>query len=186
MRMSATALCALVIALYRVISGGFRYYDFFAAIFLILMATAATAIFALSLERRCKTKWLIGISEAALLFSLVYASRTVTFLSFPLAPMAALFFTLYICANRSAVQGILAAVIAGLAYQPIQAPAPVLAALVIVSVPSPSSMALAISTVEANSAISPAPGTALTASPALSLQLAASDQFPASPPPVHR
>ena len=130
LRMSATALCALVIALYRVISGGFRYYDFFAAIFLVLMATAATAIFALSLERRCKTKWLIGVSEAALLFSLVYASRTVTFLSFPLAPMAALFFTLYICANRSAVQGILAAVIAGLAYQPIQAPAPVLAALV--------------------------------------------------------
>ena len=130
LRMSAAAIGALVIALYRVISGGFRYYDLFAAIFLILMAASATVVFALSLERRCQNKWLIGISEAALLFSLVYASRTVSLLTFPLAPMAALFFTLYICANRSALQGILAAVIAGLAYDPMQAPALLLAALV--------------------------------------------------------
>ena len=130
LRMSAAALCALVIALHRVIAGGFRYYDWFAALFIILMATAATAVFALSLERRTETKWLIGVSEAALLFSLVYAARTVTLLSFPLAPMAALFFTLYICANRKTVEGILAAGIAGLAYDPIQAPALLLAALV--------------------------------------------------------
>ena len=130
LRMSTAALCALVLALHRIISGGFRYYDLFAALFLILMAAAATVVFALSLERRCEKKWLVGISEAALLFSLVYASRTVTLLSFPLAPMAALFFTLYICANRTAVEGILAAGIAGLAYEPIQAPALLLAALV--------------------------------------------------------
>ena len=130
LRMSAASLCALVIALCRVISGGFRYYDWFAALFMILMATAATALFALSLERRSEVKWLIGISEAALLFTLVYASRTVTLLSFPLAPMAALFFTLYVCANRTAMAGILAAGVAGLAYDPIQAPALLLAALV--------------------------------------------------------
>ena len=130
LRMSAAALCALVIALHRVISGGFRYYDWFAALFVILMATAATAIFALSLEQRTQNKWLIGISEASLLFSLVYASRTVTLLSFPLSPMAALFFTLYVCANRSAVEGIVAAGIGGIAYEPIQAPALLLAALV--------------------------------------------------------
>ena len=130
LRMSAAALCALVIALHRVISGGFRYYDWFAALFVILMATAATAIFALSLEQRTQNKWLIGISEASLLFSLVYASRTVTLLSFPLSPMAALFFTLHVCANRSAVEGIVAAGIGGIAYEPIQAPALLLAALV--------------------------------------------------------
>lgn len=130
LRMSAAALCALVLALHRVISGGFRYYDWFAAIFVIFMAAAATVIFALSLEKRSDSKWLIGISEAALLFSLVWAARTVTFLSFPLSPMAALFFTLYVCANRTALQGILAAGVAGLAYDPIQAPAFLLAALV--------------------------------------------------------
>ena len=130
LRMSAAALCALILALYRVISGGFRYYDWFAALFVILMATAATAVFALSLEKRSGSKWLIAVSEAALLFTLVYASRTVVFLSFPLAPMAALFFTLYICANRSVLAGILTAVIAGIAYDPIQAPALLLAALV--------------------------------------------------------
>ena len=130
LRMSTAALCTLVIALHRIISGGFRYYDFFAALFVILMATSATAVFALSLERRTEVKWLVGLSEAALLFSLVYASRTVTLLSFPLAPMAALFFTLYICANRTALQGILASGIAGLAYEPMQAPALLLAALV--------------------------------------------------------
>ena len=130
LRMSAASLCALVLALHRVIAGGFRYYDWFAAVFIILMATVATVLFALSLEKRSSNKWLIGISEAALLFTLVYASRTVTLLSFPLAPMAALFFTLYICANRTAVQGILTAGVAGLAYDPIQAPALLLAALV--------------------------------------------------------
>ena len=130
LRMSAAALCALVLALYRVIDGGFRFYDWFSALFIILMAVAATAVFALSLEKRSESKWLIGASEAALLFALVYASRTVVFLSFPLAPMAALFFTLYICANRSALQGILAAGVAGLAYDPIQAPALLIAALV--------------------------------------------------------
>ena len=130
LRMSAAALCALVIALHRVISGGFRFYDWFAALFVIIMATAATAVFALSLERRCGSRWLVGVSEAALLFTLVYASRTVTLLTFPLAPMAALFFTLYICANRSAVEGILAAGIAGLAWEPIHAPALLLAVLV--------------------------------------------------------
>ena len=130
LRMSAASLCGLALALHRVIVGGFRYYDWFAAVFLILMATAATAVFALSLEKRSKNKWLIGFSEAALLFSLVYAARTVTFLSFPLAPMAALFFTLYICANRSTVAGIVTAGIAGIAYEPIQAPALLLAALV--------------------------------------------------------
>ena len=130
LRMSAAAIGALAIALYRIISGGFRYYDLFAALFLIAMASVATVVFALSLEHRCENKWLIGFSEAALLFSLVYASRTVTLLSFPLAPMAALFFTLYICANRTALQGILAAGIAGIAYDPLQAPALLLAALV--------------------------------------------------------
>lgn len=130
LRMSAAALCALIIALQRVIGGGFRYYDWFAALFTVLMAIAATAVFALSLERRTDANWLIGISEAALLFSLVYAAKTVTLLSFPLAPMAALFFTLYVCANRSAKEGILAAGVAGIAYDPIQAPALLLAALV--------------------------------------------------------
>ena len=130
LRMSAAALCSLFIALQRIISGGFRYYDWFAALFLIFMATAATAVFALSLEKRSDNKWFIGISEAALLFTLVYASRTVMLLSFPLAPMAALFFTLYICSTRGTLQGILTAGIAGLAYDPIQAPALLLAALV--------------------------------------------------------
>lgn len=129
LRTSAAAVCALIVALHRVIAGGFRYYDWFAALFVVLMSAAATAIFSFSLERRTENKWLIGISEAALLFSLVRASGTVTLLSFPLAPMAALFFTLFICAQRGALQGLLAAGIAGLSYDPLQAPAFLLAAL---------------------------------------------------------
>ena len=130
LRISSAALCALVIALSRVISGGFRFYDWFAALFIIFMASAATAVFSFSLEGRGGNKWLVGFSKAALLFTLVYAARTVTFLTFPLSPMAALFFTLYICSNRGTLEGILAAAIAGLAYDPIQAPAFLLAALV--------------------------------------------------------
>ncbi len=130
LRMAAASICVLIIALWRIISGGFHYYDWFAALFCILMAAAATAIYTPALVGRVSDRVWIRISEAALLFSVIFAARAVTLLSFPLAPMAALFFTLYVCANRSAVQGICASVVAGLAYSPIHIPAFLLAALV--------------------------------------------------------
>ena len=129
LRMATAAVCVLIISLYRIFAGGFRYYDLFAAIFSVLLTPTAAMVYSVSLEKRTRSEILKTVSEAALLFSLIYAANTVTFLSFPFAPILALFFTLFLCQSRGYVIGIAAAGLCGLAYAPLHAPAFLLAAL---------------------------------------------------------
>ncbi len=130
LRMVAAALGALIIGLYYAIAGGFQYYDLFAAVFAVIFCPVAVMVYAVSLGERGRIAWLTHLSEAALLLSLVFAARTVTFLSFPLSPMVALFVALYVSHTRGIVQGSAAAVLGGLAFAPIHAPAFLLAALI--------------------------------------------------------
>ncbi len=129
LRVASAAICALVLGLHRVITGGFHFYDWFAAVFVVVVASAVTVVYAICLEKRTDAPLLIGLSEGALLFSLAFSARTVLLVGFPLAPIIALFFTFYACEHRSAVQGVLASLLLGIAYAPIQAPAFLLAAL---------------------------------------------------------
>ncbi len=129
LRMGAAGVAALLISLYRIISGGFRYYDLFAAIFCVAVAASATAVFSVALEARCTSRILCKISEAALLFSAVYAAGGITVLGFPVAPILALFATLAISYTRGAVDGIAAGVLCGLAFAPLWIPAYLSAAL---------------------------------------------------------
>jgi len=130
LRMATAAVCGLVVSLYRVIAGEFSYYDWFAALFTVVMTVVATAVFSISFEKRTELALLMRFSEAALLFSIVYSARAVTFFSFPLAPMAALFFTLYACTYRTGTQGICASILCGWGYSILHAPGFLLAALV--------------------------------------------------------
>ncbi|MBQ8310684.1 MAG: SpoIIE family protein phosphatase [Clostridia bacterium] len=129
LRMATAALGSLIVSLYRVFAGGFRYYDLFAVIFALVMTPALVAVYSVAMERRIDSRVLRTVSEAALVFSLVYAARTVTLLGFPLSPMLALFFTLLICRSHGAVQGIGSALLCGVAYDLMMAPAFMLAAL---------------------------------------------------------
>ncbi len=130
LRMVAAALGALIVGLYYAIAGGFQYYDLFAAVFSVILCPVAVMVYSVSLGAHTKHAWMTRVSEAALLLSLVFAARTVMFLSFPLSPMVALFVALYISDTRGIVQGSVAALLGGLALDVIHAPAFLLAALV--------------------------------------------------------
>lgn len=129
LRIATAAVCSLIVGLWRIISGGFRYYDLFAAVFSVLFVAVAVTVFSVCMEQRSHSKLLIRISGWALLFSFVWAANTVALLSFPLSPMMALFFSLYASAERGAKAGIGTALVCGIAYAPIYAPACLFASL---------------------------------------------------------
>ncbi|MBQ2734422.1 MAG: SpoIIE family protein phosphatase [Clostridia bacterium] len=130
LRMIAAALGALIVGLYYAIAGGFQYYDLFAAVFAVIFCPVAVMVYSVALGTHTKFAWMTRLSEASLLLSLVFAARTVTFLSFPLSPMVALFVSLYVSHTRGIVQGSVAALLSGFALDVIHAPAFLLAALV--------------------------------------------------------
>lgn len=130
LRMATAAVCMFVIALYRVFEGGFRYYDWFAAVFAVVTATVATAVYSVALDETSPLPLFRDISAGALLFSLVFAARSVTLLHLPLAPILALFFTFYACAVYGSGKGIAASLLCGVAYHPLYAPGVLLAALI--------------------------------------------------------
>ena len=130
LRMATAAACAFILALYRIIAGGFRYYDLFAAIFVLLITPAAVAVYSVWLGGREERRVAYRISQSALLFSIVWAASPLTvFADFSLSAMLALFFTLYACAFEGTVAGVAASAICGVAHDPIHAPAFLLAAL---------------------------------------------------------
>lgn len=129
LRIGVSVLCSFVILLYRVIAGGFQYYDLFATLFAILVTPSATAVYAVSLDGRAREPVLLRISEGALLFSAVWASDRLTVFGFSFAAALAFFFTLLLSARRGLTQGVGAGLICGVAYAPLYAPAFLLAAL---------------------------------------------------------
>lgn len=129
-RVSAGAACALILGLYRVLSNGFQYYDFFASVFTIVITVAATVIYSFAQSERQGASWLCRASHAALLFSFVFAAKKVSLFSLPLAPVLALFFTLNETKRKGRVMGCICAVLVGVASSVRQVPAYLLAALV--------------------------------------------------------
>jgi len=130
LRLAAGALCALCLALYRILVNGFQYYDFFAAVFALVITVAATVIFSFSLNGQSERSVMRRISLTVLLFSFVYASNSVAVLGISLAPILAMLFTLHVTHREGLLMGAVCAVAVGVAYDPLHAPAYLLAALV--------------------------------------------------------
>lgn len=130
LRMLSAAVCSFIVSLYRIIAGGFQYYDLFAAIFALIVAPAAVVVYSVSLESRVEARVLRGVSCAAILFSLVWAANGLAVLGVSVAVALALFFALYVTATEGAMLGAATGVLVGVAYDPIHAPAFLLAALV--------------------------------------------------------
>lgn len=129
LRMATAAVCMLIVSLFRVIGGGFLYYDLFAALFSILTAAAAVMVYSAFLGERKQLKILYAISAGALLFSLVWASDSLILGSVPLSCFFALFFSLFIAHRAGFPAGLAAAVLCGLAHDPMSIPAYLLAVL---------------------------------------------------------
>ncbi len=130
LRMVTGAVCSFIISLYRIIAGGFQYYDLFAAIFVLLLTPAAIMVYSVCLGEVQQHTVLLRISQAALLFSLVYASGRVLFLGMPLGMILGLLATLWACETLRYGEGLAAGVLCGLAYEPLYTPAFLLSALV--------------------------------------------------------
>ncbi len=130
LRMVTGAVCSFILSLYRIIAGGFQYYDLFAAIFVLLLTPASIMVYSVCLGEGKQPTVLLRISQAALLFSLVYASGRVLLLGMPLGIILGLLATLYACERLRYGEGLAASLLCGLAYEPLYTPAFLLTALV--------------------------------------------------------
>ena len=129
-RLLIGTVCAFLTALYRIIVGGFQYYDLFAACFTILLTPVAVAVLSPALKEGSVHPFLRHVSRAAILFSLIFAADGIAFLGIPVQIMLAFFFTLYACSSEHYALAVVASLLCGIAISPLYAPAYVLAALV--------------------------------------------------------
>ncbi|MBQ3639225.1 MAG: SpoIIE family protein phosphatase [Clostridia bacterium] len=130
LRMVTAATCMLIVSLFRVIGGGFRYYDLYAAFFAVFAAPAAVMVYSVWLEGRRELRVLYALSAGALLFSAVWASDALLFGIVPLSAFFALFLSLWAARRVGAVGGVAAAILAGLAHDPMSIPAYLIAVLI--------------------------------------------------------
>ena len=130
LRMCTAGVCSFIVSLYRIIVGGFRYYDLFAAVFVLLLTPLAVMVYSVSLGGHVEHRVLRKISQATLLFSLIWAADGIAVAGISLSVMLALFFTLYICVSQGSAMGVGAGILCGIAYDPLYAPAFLLAALI--------------------------------------------------------
>lgn len=130
LRMVTAATCMLIVSLFRVIGGGFRYYDLFAAFFAVFAAPAAVLVYSVWLEGRRELRFLYLLSAGALLFSAVWASDSLLFGIVPLSAFFALFLSLWATHRVGAIGGVAAAILAGLAHDPMSIPAYLIAVLI--------------------------------------------------------
>ncbi len=129
LRMATAAVCSFIVSFWRIISGGFQYYDWFAAVFVILTAPIAVTVYSVSLGDHAHPSWLRNLSRAALLFSLIWAAKDVLPFGIPLAVVLSLTFTLCLTAKEGGVAGAVTAILCGLAYAPLYAPGYLFASL---------------------------------------------------------
>ncbi len=130
LRLATVGVAALVISLFRIAKGGFRYYDLFAALFFIAVAVAAVPVFSIALEGRRTSRLLYGVSAYALMAMIVWGGNFALVGNIPVSAVLALVLTLWVTEREGAVFGSVGAILCGLAYKPILAPAFLLASLV--------------------------------------------------------
>lgn len=130
LRMVTAAVCALIVSLFRLIGGGFLYYDLFATFFAVFTAPAAVMVYSVRLGERRDLRLLYALSTGALLFSTVWASDSLQLGMVPLSAFFALFLPLLVTLRAGTVAGIVSAILAGLAHDPMSIPAYLLAVLV--------------------------------------------------------
>ncbi len=130
LRMATAAICSLIISLYRVITRGFTYYDWFAALFCVLVIPAAVMVYAVFLDNRREYTWMYLIASGLLLYSVVWSAGALSLLGISLALALAMLFTLYACVVHGAVSGSVAGLLGGVAIDFLYAPAFLIAALV--------------------------------------------------------
>lgn len=135
-RLLTAMVISFIIGIYRLISGGFRYYDLAGVFFSATITCITVPFFSLCFDPKPiatlsgKNKlislvipWAERISKLALAFGLVYAMRPITIGTISLSAIAAFVLTLYFgksgSAPRAALLGLIIGTAAGIASAPL-------------------------------------------------------------------
>lgn len=130
LRMVTAAVGMLIVSLFRLIAGGFRYFDLFAALFAVVFAPLAVLLFSAFLRNRRSLRVLYALSAGVLLFSVVFSASPLALGGIPLGCAIALFLSLLVAHRGGVVPGSAAAVLTGLAQAPMEIPTYLSAVLV--------------------------------------------------------
>ena len=130
LRLALVGVASLVLSLFRIVLGGFRYFDLFAALFFILVATAAVPVFSVCVEGKRSSRLLYTVSAYALMAAMVWGGNFAAIGRVPVSAVLALILSLWATEREGIVFGAGGAILCGVAYTPILFPAFLLASLV--------------------------------------------------------
>lgn len=146
LRIMSGALGVFVIGVWRIIEGGFRFYDLFASIFYLVLTPLSTYIFSwyfkISEQKRSEKRAFsitpfeerfYCISCICIACALIYSLDNSSFIGINVPVFVAVFLTLYAC-RRGILYGIVASLLLGVSYMPIYAPAFAFCAIAYVSI----------------------------------------------------
>lgn len=122
LRMGVGISSGLMIGVYRIISGGFLYYDMISTVFETLFVPIMTFLMSFVFEKSRRYSYFFEIGISSILFSFVYALRDVNFLGFSLSAVACFMITMYISKDGGILRGGIVGVICGMAYSMQYAP----------------------------------------------------------------
>lgn len=135
LRVMSGALGVFIIGVWRIIEGGFRFYDLFASIFYLILTPLSTWIFSWYFnineqKKKEKSAFSITIAEErlydisciSLACALVYALDNVSFIGVNMPVFISVILTLYAC-KRGVLYGMVAGLLLGVSYIPTYAPA---------------------------------------------------------------
>ena len=129
LRMTTACIGVFIIGLYKLIEGGFLYYDLYGVILAMVVALLAVILTHGVFNGSVTASRFGYFSASVLTFGVVYAARGVSFYGILLAAFGTMLVTLYVCRKKGIAFGVAAGMIGGLAYSPIFAPAFIFAAL---------------------------------------------------------
>ena len=135
LRIMSGALGVFLIGVWRIIAGGFRFYDLFASIFYLVLTPVATWLFSwyfnfAEKKRREKRAFSLSVTDerlydvscVSIICALVYALEGASFVGLNVSAFVAVLMTLYAC-RRGVLYGIVAGLLFGVSFMPIYAPA---------------------------------------------------------------
>ncbi|MBQ8551963.1 MAG: SpoIIE family protein phosphatase [Clostridia bacterium] len=115
LRVAVSCFAAFVFGLYRLIAGGFLYYDLFGLLAGFLICPIVTLALSGLFTKNEQFMHAAELSRAALMFIFVFALRGYSVLGFSLAFTAAFFVTLWAATSVGALKGCVVGLLAGLA-----------------------------------------------------------------------
>ena len=130
LRSATAAVGMLTVSMARVISGGFRFYDWFAMAVSVTVAPAAVVLFANALEGRRDRYLLYPISAGALMAALVLSADFAELAGIPVSLLLSLLFSLAVASFVGTLYGAAAGVLCGAVCRPVLIPAFLIAALI--------------------------------------------------------